>query len=93
MLLIQGAVRGLRAAVSHGLSTGPAGDPVRAAEIIVRVAERDLVPLHLLLGVNAVNMALGDYSSRQLDEAQAWEQVSHSAEPYPAPLPSENASS
>jgi NAD(P)-dependent dehydrogenase (short-subunit alcohol dehydrogenase family) len=74
-------------------SSGPAGDPVRAAEIIVRVAKREVVPSHLLVGVNAVNMAL-DYSRRQLDQAQAWEQVGRSAdyaEPYPAPLPPESA--
>jgi NAD(P)-dependent dehydrogenase (short-subunit alcohol dehydrogenase family) len=74
-------------------SAGPAGDPVRAAEIIVRVAKRDVVPSHLLLGVNAADMALA-YSRRQLDQAQAWEQVSRSAdyaEPYPAPLPPESA--
>jgi hypothetical protein len=52
-----------------------------------------VVPSHLLVGVNAVNMAL-DYSRRQLDQAQAWEQVGRSAdyaEPYPAPLPPESA--
>lgn len=71
--------------------TGPAGDPVRAAEIIVQVAKRDVVPSHLLLGVNAVDMAL-DYSQQQLDQAQTWEQVSRSAdfvEPYPPRFPPE----
>lgn len=60
----------------------------------MRVAKLEVIPAHLLLGVNAVNMAL-DYSRRQLDQAQAWEQVSRSAdyaEPYPADLPSENTS-
>jgi NAD(P)-dependent dehydrogenase (short-subunit alcohol dehydrogenase family) len=69
---------------------GPAGDPMRAAEIIVQVAKRQVTPSHLLLGVNAVEMAL-DYSQRQLDEARSWEQVSRSAdyaEPYPVDLPS-----
>jgi NAD(P)-dependent dehydrogenase (short-subunit alcohol dehydrogenase family) len=68
---------------------GPAGDPVRAAEIIVQVVKRESIPSHLLLGVNAVEMALG-YSRRQLGEAEAWEQVSRSAdyaEPFPVPLP------
>jgi NAD(P)-dependent dehydrogenase (short-subunit alcohol dehydrogenase family) len=69
--------------------SGPAGDPVRAAEIIVRVAHRTDVPSHLLLGVNAVEMAL-DYSRSQLAEATAWERVSRSAdfaEAYPTDLP------
>jgi NAD(P)-dependent dehydrogenase (short-subunit alcohol dehydrogenase family) len=69
---------------------GPAGDPVRAAEILVQVVKRDNPPEHLLLGVNAVEMAL-DYSRRQLEEATAWERVSRSAdfaEPYPAEFPS-----
>src|SRR5271167_2675173 len=68
---------------------GPAGDPVRAAEIIVQVVKRESIPSHLLLGVNAVEMGLA-YSRRQLEQAEAWEQVSRSAdyaEPYPVPLP------
>ncbi len=71
---------------------GPAGDPQRAAEIIVQVVKRDVVPSHLLLGVNAVVMAL-NYSQRQLDQARFWERVSRSAdfaEPYPARLPTED---
>ncbi len=68
---------------------GPAGDPLRAAETIVQVVKRGDPPSHLLLGVNAVEMALG-YSRRQLAEATAWESVSRSAdyaEPYPAEFP------
>ncbi|MEV5546563.1 SDR family NAD(P)-dependent oxidoreductase [Streptomyces sp. NPDC052309] len=70
-------------------TSGGAGDPERAAEIIVRTVRRGPVPSHLLLGVNAVTMAL-DYSRRQLVEASAWEKVSRSAdfaEPYPVELP------
>ncbi|KOV74909.1 oxidoreductase [Streptomyces sp. AS58] len=70
---------------------GAAGDPRRAAEIIVRTVHRDRVPTHLLLGANAATMAL-DHSRGQLAEATAWEAVSRSAdfsEPYPAPLPPE----
>jgi NAD(P)-dependent dehydrogenase (short-subunit alcohol dehydrogenase family) len=72
---------------------GPAGDPVRAAEIIVQAVKRDQPPSHLLLGVNAVEMAL-DYSRRQIDEATAWEAVSRSAdftEPYPVEQPLDKA--
>jgi NAD(P)-dependent dehydrogenase (short-subunit alcohol dehydrogenase family) len=68
---------------------GAAGDPVRAAEIIVRTVKRGNPPSHLLLGVNAARMAL-DYSRGQIEEASAWEAVSRSAdsaEPYPVPLP------
>ncbi|MFJ3440795.1 SDR family NAD(P)-dependent oxidoreductase [Streptomyces sp. NPDC086081] len=70
-------------------AVGAAGDPERAADIIVRTVRRGEVPGHLLLGVNAVTMAL-DYSRRQLAEASAWEKVSRSAdfaEPYPVELP------
>lgn len=70
---------------------GAAGDPRRAAEIIVRTVGREHIPGHLLLGVNAVTMAL-EHSRHQLAEATAWEQVSRSAdfgEPYPAELPPE----
>jgi NAD(P)-dependent dehydrogenase (short-subunit alcohol dehydrogenase family) len=68
---------------------GPAGDPARAAEILVRVAKREDIPSHLLLGKTAAEMAIAS-SRRQLDQAQAWEQVSRSAdfaEPYPVDLP------
>jgi NAD(P)-dependent dehydrogenase (short-subunit alcohol dehydrogenase family) len=70
-------------------AAGVAGDPVRAAEIVVRVAKRGNPPSHLLLGVNAVEMAIG-YSRGQVAEASEWEKVSRSAdyaEPYPAELP------
>src|SRR5579864_837420 len=70
---------------------GPAGDPARAAEIIVNTVKRDNPPSHLLLGVNAVEMGL-DYSRRQLAEATAWQNVSRSAdyaEPYPAEYPAD----
>ncbi|MGY9066211.1 SDR family NAD(P)-dependent oxidoreductase [Streptomyces sp. CAS3] len=72
-------------------TAGAAGDPRRAAEIIVRTVRRGEVPSHLLLGVNAATMAL-DHDRRRLAEASAWEKVSRSAdfgEPYPVPLPSE----
>ena len=68
---------------------GPAGDPDRGAEIIVRVAKRRDVPSHLLLGVNASDMALA-YSSEQLSQTQTWGNVSRSAdfsEPYPGVFP------
>lgn len=73
----------------------PAGDPQRAAEIIARIVERQHVPSHLLLGVNAVTMSL-DYSQRQLAEATEWSTVSRSAdfaEPYPVELPPDVAPS
>ncbi len=68
---------------------GPAGDPVRAAQIIVQAVKRDNPPSHLLLGVTAVDMAL-DYSRRQIAEASEWEKVSRSADyaqPYPVEFP------
>jgi hypothetical protein len=68
---------------------GAAGDPERAAEIIVEAVKRDDPPSHLLLGVTAVEMAL-DYSRRQVAEASAWQDVSRSADyaqPYPAEFP------
>jgi len=68
---------------------GPAGDPARAAQIIVQAVKRDNPPSHLLLGENAVDMAL-DYSRRQIAEASEWEKVSRSADfvqAYPVELP------
>lgn len=68
---------------------GPAGDPVRAAEILVQVAKRDDLPFHLPLGVNATEMAVA-HGRRTLAEDEKWAAVSRSAdyaEPYPAPFP------
>lgn len=70
-----------------------AGDPVRAAEILVRVAHGDELPTHLLLGRTAAEMAIA-YSERQLEEANRWRDVSVSAdavEVYPVALPGEEA--
>jgi NAD(P)-dependent dehydrogenase (short-subunit alcohol dehydrogenase family) len=72
-------------------SAGGAGDPERGAAIIVAAVKRDNPPTHLLLGVNAVEMAL-DHAHRQLAEASAWQDVSRSADntqPYPAEFPAD----
>ncbi|MFD7666815.1 SDR family NAD(P)-dependent oxidoreductase [Streptomyces sp. NPDC059788] len=66
-----------------------AGDPDRAAEILVRVLKRDELPAHLLLGENAARMAL-DHARRQLAEAETWQAVAVSADfgaGYPVELP------
>jgi NAD(P)-dependent dehydrogenase (short-subunit alcohol dehydrogenase family) len=66
-----------------------AGDPARAAEIIVRVVKHPKPPSHLLFGATAVSAALA-YSRRQIAEAEAWAEVSRSADfglPYPVELP------
>jgi NAD(P)-dependent dehydrogenase (short-subunit alcohol dehydrogenase family) len=66
-----------------------AGDPRRAAEIILKTVARENPPTHLLVGVNAVEMAL-NYSRRQIHEATTWSGVGRSAdfsEPYPVELP------
>jgi NAD(P)-dependent dehydrogenase (short-subunit alcohol dehydrogenase family) len=73
----------------RGSDTGAAGDPARAARIIVAAATREHVPSHLLVGVNAVDMAL-DYSAAQLREATAWAAVGRSADygqPFPVVFP------
>jgi NAD(P)-dependent dehydrogenase (short-subunit alcohol dehydrogenase family) len=81
-------VGGMNSRVRQG-TDGPAGDPTRAAEILVRVAKRGDIPDHLPLGVNAVE------GSIRLDEQllaadRRWSDVSRSAdfsEPYPMALP------
>ncbi|QRX89516.1 SDR family NAD(P)-dependent oxidoreductase [Streptomyces noursei] len=68
-----------------------AGDPDRAAGILVRVVKREHLPSHLLLGANAAGMAL-DYSRQQIAEAEAWQAVSLSADfdaKYPVELPAD----
>ncbi|MFI2242512.1 SDR family NAD(P)-dependent oxidoreductase [Streptomyces chrestomyceticus] len=68
-----------------------AGDPDRAARILLRVVKRDHLPSHLLLGADAARMALG-HSRRQTAEAEAWQAVSRSADfgaEFPVPLPAD----
>jgi NAD(P)-dependent dehydrogenase (short-subunit alcohol dehydrogenase family) len=68
-----------------------AGDPRRAAEILLRVVKREHLPTHLLLGVGAVYLAQND-SRREIAEEEAWRQVSTSADfgqPYPVELPAD----
>jgi NAD(P)-dependent dehydrogenase (short-subunit alcohol dehydrogenase family) len=72
-------------------TAGAAGDPARAAEIIVQVVKRRDIPYHLPLGANAVE------ASVRLDEQllaadRKWRQVSRSAdfgEPYPPRFPAD----
>jgi NAD(P)-dependent dehydrogenase (short-subunit alcohol dehydrogenase family) len=68
---------------------GPAGDPVRAAEILVALSRRDDLPTNLPLGVNAAEMSEAQ-DRRLLASDLAWAPVSRSADadqPYPAPFP------
>ncbi len=72
---------------------GPAGDPVRAAEILVRMARRQDIPDHLPLGVNAAEGSIR-LDRQLLQEDQRWREVSRSAdfaEPYPVPFPPDRA--
>jgi NAD(P)-dependent dehydrogenase (short-subunit alcohol dehydrogenase family) len=74
-------------------SDGPAGDPARAAEILVAVAKRTNIPEHLPLGVNATEMSVSQ-DRRLLADDLAWAPVSRSAdftEPYPAAFPPDAA--
>jgi NAD(P)-dependent dehydrogenase (short-subunit alcohol dehydrogenase family) len=62
-----------------------AGDPVRAAEILVRLAGTEALPHNLPLGRGATEAAVA-FGERQLESDIAWSQVSRSAnfgEPYP----------
>jgi NAD(P)-dependent dehydrogenase (short-subunit alcohol dehydrogenase family) len=70
---------------------GPAGDPTRAAEILVKVAKRDDIPYHLPLGVNAVEGSIR-LDEQLLADDRKWRDVSRSAdlsEPYPVAFPSD----
>ena len=72
---------------------GPAGDPERAARILVQVAKRADIPEHLPLGVNAAEGSIA-LSRRLLAEDLKWREVSRSAdfaEAYPAAFPPDAA--
>ena len=66
-----------------------AGDPVRAAEILVRLARHTDIPYHLPLGVNAVEGSIRQ-DEFLLGEDRRWAAVGRSAdfgEPYPVDFP------
>src|SRR5579863_1193824 len=72
-------------------SDGPAGDPARAAEILVQVAKRRDIPYHLPLGVNAAEGSIR-LDERLLAEDRKWSDVSRSAdfsEAYPVEFPAD----
>jgi NAD(P)-dependent dehydrogenase (short-subunit alcohol dehydrogenase family) len=74
-------------------TAGPAGDPARAAAILVQVAKRRHLPYHLPLGVNATEGAIR-LDEHLLAEDRAWSEVSRSAdfsEPYPVEFPADAA--
>jgi NAD(P)-dependent dehydrogenase (short-subunit alcohol dehydrogenase family) len=75
-------------------SNGPAGDPARAAEILVQVSQRRDIPYHLPLGVTAAEWSIR-LDEQLLGEDRKWRAVSRSAdfaEPYPAEFPPDTAS-
>jgi hypothetical protein len=55
------------------------GDPARGARIIIDVVESPEPPRRLLLGSDAVDLALANGAER-LEEARNWEAVSRSAD-------------
>jgi NAD(P)-dependent dehydrogenase (short-subunit alcohol dehydrogenase family) len=68
---------------------GPAGDPVRAAEILVQVAKRGDVPTNLALGVTASEGSIA-LDRRMLAQDEKWAAVGRSAdfaEAYPVVFP------
>ena len=68
---------------------GPAGDPMRAATILVQVTKRRHIPYHLPLGVNAAEGSIR-LDEELLAEDGKWNHVSRSAdfgEPYPIEFP------
>ncbi|SEH48340.1 NADP-dependent 3-hydroxy acid dehydrogenase YdfG [Mycolicibacterium rutilum] len=69
-----------------------AGDPQRAAEILVKIAARNDIPYHLPIGVTAVDGTLR-HDEKLLADDRKWAAVGRSADygqPYPAAFPSDN---
>ena len=72
----------------------PPGDPVRAAEILVRVAKRRDIPYHLPLGALAAEASIR-LDEHLLTDDRRWQDVSRSADsgqPYPVEFPPDTAS-
>lgn len=69
-----------------------AGDPARAADILVRMSRRTDLPYHLPLGVNAVEGSLRQ-DETLLAEDREWAAVGRSAdfaEPFPVEFPADS---
>lgn len=72
-----------------------AGDPERAAEILVKMARRQDIPYHLPLGVNAAEGSIA-LDEQLLADDRKWREVGRSAdfgEPYPVEFPADTAAS
>jgi NAD(P)-dependent dehydrogenase (short-subunit alcohol dehydrogenase family) len=70
-----------------------AGDPQRAAEILVKMARRQDIPYHLPLGVNAAESSIR-LDEQLLTDDRKWREVGRSAdfsEPYPVDFPPDTA--
>lgn len=70
-----------------------AGDPARAAEILVRLSRHADLPYHLPLGVNAVDGSLA-HDEALLRQDRRWAEVGRSADfgqPYPVDFPPNDA--
>lgn len=61
---------------THGTQ---AGDPARAAQAIITIAEADNPPLRILLGTDALNVARTELEEQHA-EIDAWEQLSRSTD-------------
>ena len=72
---------GVRRAQLRQSSGKQPGDPVRAADAIIRAVESDEPPLHVLLGKMALDRAR-EAMTRRLAIFDAWEPVTLSAD-YP----------
>jgi len=73
---------------------GSAGDPVRAAEILVQVVRRSDIPYHLPLGAYAAEASIR-LDEQLLTEDRRWRNVSRSAdfgEAYPVEFPPDSGS-
>ena len=62
-------------------------DPVKVAEVVLRLAASDRLPAHLLLGSDAVQYA-GQAEAGRAADAERWREISVSTDfNAPGPLP------
>jgi NAD(P)-dependent dehydrogenase (short-subunit alcohol dehydrogenase family) len=84
-------VGAMNSRMRQNTTTGPAGDPERAAQILVQLAKRDDIPYHLPIGVNAVEGTITQ-EKRLLESSEKWRLVGRSADfdqSFPMPFPAE----
>ena len=74
-LAAEAAPHGVRVSVVYPGTSSPAGDPAKAARVLIQAADAQYAPLHLFLGRDAFDQARAKIQSVQQELAR-WREMS-----------------